>query len=401
MSTKSFADLGASRPVVDALTEGGVTVPFPVQRMVLPDALAGRDVLVKSPTGSGKTIAFAVPLVERIEATDPRPSGLVLAPTRELACQIVEHIRPLARSRALSVAAVYGGAGIERQSQLARRAHILVATPGRLEDLIERGTVKLDRVRILVLDEADRMLDMGFRPPVDRIVSLIPRKRQTLFFSATLHGEVNRIARAYTLDPRRHEHAHAQTNERRGEVHHRFVSVTSDSKLDALVRELHDEDRGLTLVFVRTKRGADRLVKRLRARDVQALAMHGNKSQSQREKALARFGSGHIDTLVATDVAARGLDVDDITHVINFDVPDDRDGYVHRVGRTGRAGRTGVGVTFVGPDQATDVHRIASGLALNREFALSGLSPTANDTAASRRRRSSRRVRQPRHNRGR
>jgi ATP-dependent RNA helicase RhlE len=401
MSTKSFADLGASRPVVDALIEGGVTVPFPVQLMVLPDALAGRDVLVKSPTGSGKTIAFAVPLVERIEATDPRPSGLVLAPTRELACQIVEQIRPLAHSRALSVAAVYGGAGIERQCQLARRAHILVATPGRLEDLIERGAVKLDRVRMLILDEADRMLDTGFRPPVDRIVSLVPRKRQTLFFSATLHGEVTRIARAYTVDPRRHEHAHAHTNERRGEVHHRFVPVTSDSKLDALMHELHDEDRGLTLVFVRTKRGADRLVKRLRARDVQALAMHGNKSQSQREKALARFGSGHVNTLVATDVAARGLDVDHITHVINFDVPDDRDGYVHRVGRTGRAGRTGVGVTLVGPEQATDVHEIARGLALNREFARSGLSPTANDTAASRRRHPSRRVRGSRRNRGR
>jgi ATP-dependent RNA helicase RhlE len=342
-------------------------------------------VLVKSPTGSGKTIAFAVPLVERLEATDPRPSALVLAPTRELARQIVDEIRPLASARALSVAAVYGGAGIERQSKLARRAHILVATPGRLEDLIERGAVKLDRVRILVLDEADRMLDMGFRPPVDRIVRLMPRKRQTLFFSATLHGEVNRIAREYTVDPCRHEHTHTQ--ELRGEVHHRFVSVTSDSKLDALVRELHDEDRGLTLVFVRTKRGADRLVKRLRARDIEALAMHGNKTQPQREKALARFGSGRVDTLVATDVAARGLDVDDITHVINFDAPDDRDSYVHRVGRTGRAGRRGVGVTFVGPEQADDVHGIASGMSLGDEFAKTGLSPNARRAEAPRRRR--------------
>jgi ATP-dependent RNA helicase RhlE len=391
MSTKSFADLGASRAVVEALAGEGITAAFPVQRVVLPDALAGRDVLVKSPTGSGKTIAFAVPLVERLEATDPRPSALVLAPTRELACQIVEDIRPLAAARALSVAAIYGGAGIERQSKLARRAHILVATPGRLEDLIARGAVELGRVRILVLDEADRMLDMGFRPPVDRIVSLIPRERQTLFFSATLHGEVSRIAREYTVDPRRHEHAHPR--ERRGEVHHRFVSVTASSKLDALVRELHDSERGLTLVFVRTKRGADRLVKRLRAHDIEALAMHGNKSQSQRERALARFGSGHVNTLVATDVAARGLDVDDITHVINFDAPPDRDGYVHRVGRTGRAGRRGVGVTLVGPDEADDVHNIARGLSLQGEFAKSGLPASGRQTPAPRARRRDRSAR--------
>jgi superfamily II DNA/RNA helicase len=366
MSRKSFEALGASRPVVEALEAGGITDAFPVQSLVLPDALAGRDVLVKSPTGSGKTVAFAVPLVERIEAGDPRPSGLVLAPTRELAQQIVAEMRPLAESRALSVAAVYGGAGIDRQSKQARRAHIVVATPGRLEDLIERRAVDLRRVRMLVLDEADRMLDMGFRPPVDRIVSLIPRKRQTLFFSATLHGEVARIARQYTHDPRRHEHAHSE--ERRGEVNHRFVSVTPDSKLKALVSELRDPDRGLTLVFVRTKRGADRLVKRLRGQDIEALAMHGNKTQSQREKALARFGRGHVDTLVATDVAARGLDVNDITHVINFDAPEDLDGYVHRVGRTGRAGRSGVGVTFVGPGQADDVGKIAHGLSLQGEF---------------------------------
>jgi ATP-dependent RNA helicase RhlE len=382
MSMQSFADLGASRPVVDALAEGGITTAFPVQSLVLPDALAGRDVLVKSPTGSGKTIAFAIPLVERLEATDRRPSALVLAPTRELASQIVDEIRPLAAARALSVAAVYGGAGIERQSKLARKAHILVATPGRLEDLIERGTVTLAQVRILVLDEADRMLDMGFRPAVERIVRQIPQTRQTLFFSATLDGDVNRIARDYTVDPCRHEHTHSER--RSGEVHHRFVAVDSSSKLNALVRELRHSERGLTLVFVRTKRGADRLVKRLRASDIEALAMHGNKSQSQREKALARFRSGRVDTLVATDVAARGLDVDDITHVINFDAPEDRDGYVHRVGRTGRAGRPGVGVTFIAPEQAADVHKIASGLSLHREFAQSGLSSNGRQAAGPR-----------------
>jgi len=366
LSSQAFADLGASSAVVGALAEGGIHDPFPVQRLVVPDVLAGRDVLVKSPTGSGKTLAFAVPMVDRIQAEDPRPSALVLAPTRELAQQIVEDMRPLAQARALSVAAVYGGAGLERQAKLARRAHILVATPGRLEDLMERGAVKLGRVRILVLDEADRMLDMGFRPPVDRIVSAVPRERQTLFFSATLEGDVGGLARRYTRNARSHEHAHKR--ERRGDVQHRFVSVTRDSKLDALVRELRDRDRGLTLVFVRTKRGADRLVKRLRTRDIEALAMHGNKSQSQREKALARFGAGHVDTLVATDVAARGLDIDDITHVINYDAPGDRDGYVHRVGRTARAGKTGVGITFVASEQADDVRKIAHRLSLQNEF---------------------------------
>src|ERR687893_751822 len=238
MSSQTFAGLGVSSAVVDALSKRERHVPFPVQTAVIPDVLAGRDVLVKSPTGSGKTLAFGAPIMDRLEANDPRPRALVLAPTRELPSQIVEELPPLAHARALSVAAVYGGAGIQPQIKRARRAHMLVATPGRLEDLIERGAVKLDRVRILVLDEADRMLDMGFKPPVDRIVGLIPKQRQTLFFSATLHGEVNRIAREYTVDPCRHEHSHSE--ERRGEVHHRFVAVNGSSKLDALVHELHD-----------------------------------------------------------------------------------------------------------------------------------------------------------------
>ncbi len=372
MSSHAFADLGASRAVVSALAERGIESPFPVQQLVVPDALAGQDVLVKSPTGSGKTLAFGVPLVERIEAEDPRPSALVLVPTRELAGQIVEELRPLAAARALSIGAVYGGAGIEKQAKLARRAHILVATPGRLEDLMARRAADLSKTRILVLDEADRMLDMGFRPPVDRIVSRLPRRRQTLFFSATLDAEVHRVAQAYTNGARVHEHA--APREQRADVQHRFVSVTADSKIDALVRELRDDERGLTLVFVRTKRGADRLVKRLRTQDIEVLAMHGDKSQAQREKALARFGSGSVDTLIATDVASRGLDVDDITHVINFDAPADRDAYIHRVGRTARAGKRGVGVTFVAPDQAHDIGRIASSLSLHGEFAQSGLS---------------------------
>jgi ATP-dependent RNA helicase RhlE len=372
MSSQSFAELGVSSAVANALAERGIERPFPIQQMVVPDVLSGRDVLAKSPTGSGKTLAFGVPMCDRIEATDGRPTGLILAPTRELASQIVDELRRVAHARALSVAAVYGGASIQSQAKAARKAHILVACPGRLEDLMARGAVKLDRVKVLVLDEADRMLDMGFRPAVDRIVSATPRTRQTLFFSATLDGAVGQIANEYTTDARRH--AVKPKPEQRADIEHRFVSVRHEAKLDALVSELRREGRGLALVFVRTKRGADRLVKRLSRHDVNAVAMHGDKSQSQREKALARFERGHVDTLVATDVAARGIDVDGISHVIQFDAPEDRDAYVHRVGRTGRAGRTGVGITFVMGDQADDMGKIAGDLKLHDEFAASGLS---------------------------
>ena len=371
MSRHTFAGLGVSEVVVAALAARGIVEPFPVQSSSIPDGLAGRDLLVESPTGSGKSLAFGLPLLERVGPTDPRPAALVLAPTRELAAQIVEALRHPAQARGLSVAAVYGGAGIEAQSRAARRAHVLVATPGRLEDLIARGALTLAHVRILVLDEADRMLDMGFKPAVDRIARQTPSERQTMLFSATLDAQVERLARAYTREPRRHEHI--TTPEARGEVEHRFVAVDPDSKLGALVAELRRPERGRTLVFVRTKRGADRLVKRLRAHDVDALAMHGDKTQGQRERALARFTAGRTNTLVATDVAARGLDVADITHVINFHAPGAREDYVHRVGRTGRAGRSGVGITFVAAEQAGDMRRVAHGLALHAEFARSGL----------------------------
>ena len=371
MSSQSFADLGVSNVVAAALTARGITDPFPVQRLVVRDVLDGHDVLCKSPTGSGKTLAFGVPMVDRIEANGPKQVALILAPTRELASQIVEEMRDVAHARALSLAAVYGGVGFEKQSKAARRAHIIVATPGRLEDLIARRVISLERVGILVLDEADRMLDMGFRPVVDRIVKQMPRQRQTLFFSATLDGEVGRLANAYTRDARRHEQA--APAESRADVEHRFVAVQHEAKLQTLVGELRKKGSARTLVFVRTKRGADRLVKRLRNSDVHAVAMHGDKSQSQREKALARFEQGGVDTLVATDVAARGLDVEGITHVINFDAPADREGYVHRVGRTGRAGATGVGITFVLADQAGDVEKIAAALSLETEWELSGL----------------------------
>jgi ATP-dependent RNA helicase RhlE len=367
MSSRSFADLGVSKPVVRALAARGIDQPFVVQRLVIEDVLAGRDVLVQSPTGSGKTLAFGVPIVDLIEAGGRRPAALVLAPTRELAGQIVDELEAVARARDLRVAAVYGGVGFAPQIKRAQAADVLVATPGRLEDLLERGAINLSKVRMLVLDEADRMLDMGFKPAVDRIVARTSGNRQTLFFSATLEGAIGKLAAAYTHDARRH--VHAPKEQRRSVVSHRFVHIDSQgAKLPALVGELRGAERGRTLVFVRTKRGADRLVKRLSSKEVPAVAMHGNKTQSQRERALARFERGDVDTLVATDVAARGIDVADITHVINFDAPEDRDAYVHRVGRTGRAGRTGAGISFVLADQAGEMRRIAKQLGLAREF---------------------------------
>jgi ATP-dependent RNA helicase RhlE len=361
---QSFAELGVSKPVVRALEARGIEEPFAIQSLVIGDVLDGRDVLAKSPTGSGKTLAFAVPIVERL-TPGKGVKALVLAPTRELAAQIVEQSQPIARARDLQVAAVYGGVGFEKQIRASKRADILVATPGRLEDLMARGAVRLDALRVLVLDEADRMLDMGFRPAVDRIVAACPRKRQTLFFSATLDGEAGRIAAEYTHDAVTREHAPPPIDA--PAIEHRFLPTIHEHKLSALVKELEAE-RGLTLVFVRTKRGADRLVKRLGREGVEAVAMHGDKSQSQREKALARFESGKVDTLVATDVAARGIHVGGISHVINYDPPEDREGYVHRIGRTGRAGRTGVGITFVNADQAGDVAKIAASLDLHEEY---------------------------------
>jgi ATP-dependent RNA helicase RhlE len=364
--SQSFADLGVSQPVVGALAKRGITEPFAVQRLAIADVLAGKDVLVQSPTGSGKTLAFGVPIVDRIAADSRRPAALILAPTRELAEQIVDELHSVAHSRALKVAPVYGGVGIQAQARKAARAQIVVATPGRLEDLLRRGDITLKHIQILVLDEADRMLDMGFKPPVDRIVAKIPAERQTLFFSATLAGAAGKLASAYTTDARRH--VHEPEPEHLGKTEHRFLHLDHEAKVDALVGELRHPERGRTLVFVRTKRGADRLVKKLDRAKVRAVAMHGNKSQSQRRRALASFEAGSVDTLVATDVAARGIDVDEITHVINFDAPEDRDSYVHRTGRTARAGATGIAASFVLPDQHGDMRRIARELGLQTEF---------------------------------
>jgi ATP-dependent RNA helicase RhlE len=353
----SFSELGVPARIVRALAERDITTPFPIQAKVLREALAGRDILAKAPTGSGKTIAFAIPIVERVDAGDRRPVAVVLVPTRELALQVTGELEAIA-PKGIQIATVYGGVPVHAQAKRARTAHVLVATPGRLNDLLERKAVSLDAVKILVLDEADRMLDMGFKPQVDRIVRRMPRERQTMFFSATLDATVGEVAHAYTTDPVRHEAAPIAP-EHQVEVEHRFVSVKPEDKVETLAGLLREDDRGLALVFVRTRRGADRLVKKLAFHQIDAVALHGDLNQNQRERALKRFETGKASTLVATDVAARGLDLPDITHVINFDPPAEHSGYVHRVGRTGRAGRGGIGVTLVLPDQQADVSRVA------------------------------------------
>ncbi len=368
---KSFRQLGVSDAIVDALARSGVETPFAIQSLVIPDGLNGQDLLARSPTGSGKTLAFAVPIVQRLNASEARPSALVLVPTRELATQVAEALETIASSHGLKVAAVYGGMPLGAQAKRAREAHVLVATPGRLEDLAERKLVRLDAIRIFVLDEADRMLDMGFQPQVDAIVKRLPRKRQTMFFSATLDGEVGELARQYTFNPSRYD-AELPSHLESGETEHRFVPVTAENKVETLV-SLLEQERGLALVFTRTKRGADRLVQKLKRHDVVAVAMHGDMNQNARERALSRFDSGKVSTLVATDVAARGLDLDDITHVINFDPPADEKGYTHRVGRTGRAGRDGTGITLVLPEQQAEVSHVARKFGETAQFEAQGM----------------------------
>jgi len=374
MSNESFRSLGVRPQIVDALAAREITSPFPIQRLVLRDALAGADVLVKSPTGSGKTLAFGLALAERTRRGGLTPASLVLVPTRELAVQVAEELRAPAKAAGLRVEAVYGGVPLARQAKRAKSAEILVATPGRLQDIAERRLVSLAQVEILVLDEADRMLDMGFRPQVDAIVRRLPSDRQTMFFSATLDGEVGDIARAYTNDACRFDLAPPEPDGEALVVDHAFVPVTSADKLDVLVEHLADAE-GLALVFVRTKRGADRLARRLSQRHVPAAAMHGDMAQPRRERTLEQFRSGRVPTLVATELAARGLDLVEITNVINFDPPEDDTSYLHRVGRTGRAGRGGRGVTLVLPEQQSDVSRVAARVGRREEFESAGLRP--------------------------
>jgi superfamily II DNA/RNA helicase len=341
-----------------------MTDAFPIQVEVIPVGITGRDLLVKSPTGSGKTLAFGVPIVEQIAMGTNKPAALVLVPTRELAVQVSEDLQMLATGKQLRCTAVYGGASIMNQARAVSSAAIVVATPGRLDDLRRQRKIDLRGIKTLVLDEADRMLDMGFQPQVDAIVDTLKGKRQTMLFSATLDGAVGKIAESYTNDPEVIRNSVAPGAG--GLINHVMMSTTSGSKVDTVLDAL-DCERDLTVIFVRTQRGADRLKDRLREYGIKANAIHGGMNQGQRLREYGRFQRGICDVLVATDVFARGMDLDRITHVINYDLPEDADTYRHRTGRTGRAGREGTAVTMVLGSQRKQMKRMAREAGLDND----------------------------------
>jgi len=349
----TFAQLGLPTPLVNALAANGIDRPFPVQMLCIPPALEGRDVCGKAKTGSGKTLAFGLPLLVKVPKGSPRkPKALVLVPTRELALQVHDVLAPLCASVDRTVVAVYGGAPMERQIKaLHRGVDIVVATPGRLIDLGDRGDLSVAEVDFLILDEADRMADMGFMPQVEWVLRRLPARRQTMLFSATLDGDVDHLRRHYLTEPLTLEVE--QTSETVDSMEHRFISVHQLDK----AKVLESISRGVTrtLVFVRTKRGADRLVLQLEREGVKAAAIHGDLRQSQRERALADFQAGNLAVLVATDVAARGIHVDSIDIVVHYDPPEDHKSYLHRSGRTARAGESGLVVTLVLWDQRFEV----------------------------------------------
>ncbi len=343
----TFQELGVPDDIVAALSRRKIVEPFPVQTATIVDALAGADVCGKAPTGSGKTLAFGIPLVARVAAAKPRrPRALVLAPTRELAAQIYKDLEPLATVRGKRVATVYGGVGYEKQKKALRRGvEILVACPGRLRDLMDQNAVRLDAVEIVVIDEADRMADMGFLPEVRKILDETAAERQTLLFSATLDGDVGVLQRTYQrADAVTYEIENAEAD-----IEHHFEDIESSARVSRLAEIVRTH--GSTIVFTRTRHGSERLVKQLKTAGVDAAAIHGGLTQAKRDRALAGFKSYKVEALIATDVAARGIHVDAVGCVVHFDPPEDAKAYVHRSGRTGRAGATGTVVSFVTRDQ--------------------------------------------------
>jgi superfamily II DNA/RNA helicase len=344
-----FRDFGISEAICSGLEAAGIVDTFPIQALSLPLALRGQDIIGQARTGTGKTLAFGIPLLELVtEGTTGAPKALVVVPTRELAIQVADDLRTAAVNLRARVLTVYGGRAYEPQIDALRAGvDIVVGTPGRLLDLAERGRLDLSAVRALVLDEADKMLDLGFLPDVERIVRLTPADRQTMLFSATMPGDVVTLARRHMRHPT-HVRAEGQDEPAPAPAtrQHVFRAHHLD-KIEVLARVLQARDRGLTMVFCQTKRGADQVAKALASKGFAVATVHGDLGQGQRERALRAFRSGKVDVLTATEVAARGLDVDDVTHVVNYECPDDEKTYLHRIGRTGRAGRAGVAVTFV------------------------------------------------------
>ena len=370
-TNQTFAELGVDTRLVATLSSQGITTAFPIQALTISDALAGRDVCGKAKTGSGKTLGFGLPMLQRIAATPgptgsgpARPRGLVLLPTRELAVQVHEVLEPLGAALGLTVTAVYGGADIERQvKNLRKGSDVIIATPGRLIDLGDRGEVKVEGLDVLVLDEADRMADMGFMPQVEWVLRRIAtRTHQTLLFSATLDGAIDRLVKRYLTDPVFHEVA-SDTQTVALMAHH-FLNVHQMDRVK--VAATICKSFGKTIIFCRTKRGADRLVEQLQKEGVNAAAIHGDLRQTQREKALADFSADKLPVLVATDVAARGLHIDAVDCVMHFDPPEDHKAYLHRSGRTARAGSTGVVVSLLLWNQIIEAQVIMRRLALKR-----------------------------------
>ena len=356
----SFENLGLSQPVLQALALKEYTVSTPIQEQAIPVLLKGRDLLGIAQTGTGKTAAFMLPSIDRLTQSDKRPQPrtcrmLVLAPTRELASQIAESARAYARFSHMSVATVFGGTSINKNRQdVSRGVDILVATPGRLIDLIEQGMLTLKAVEILVLDEADQMLDLGFIHALKAIVKMLPAKRQTLFFSATMPKAIKDLADKFLTDPAQVSVAPAATTAERVDQYVTFVQQTEKQALLTMMLRAGFSEKGnmdRVLIFTRTKHGADRVVKLLAGNAIPANAIHGNKSQPQRERALAEFKSGKVKILIATDIAARGIDVSGVSHVINFELPNVAEQYVHRIGRTARAGAAGVAIAYCAEDE--------------------------------------------------
>jgi superfamily II DNA/RNA helicase len=341
--TKTWLELGVPKNIISGLVSRGIEAPFPVQEATLPDALAGHDICGKAPTGSGKTLAFGIAIAVKVTKSRPgRPTGLVLVPTRELAAQVAKEISLLCGGSDIRVSAVYGGAGYGPQVKAARASSIVVATPGRLEDLIKRRDLDLGAVAVAVIDEADRMADMGFMPAVKRIMRAVTTNRQTLLFSATLDGDIDMLIREFQNSPKRHAVA---TAENAGEIDHLFWNVSRDNRTKVLAEIATQYERAI--VFCRTKHGSDRLAGNLDSMGINTCVIHGNRSQAQREKALEQFRRGKATVMVATDVAARGIHIDAVPVVVHFDMPEDPKDYIHRSGRTGRAGMKGTVISLI------------------------------------------------------